>query len=148
MSKLGKFVLFVAILLGAFQLFVNGASASVQPRVRAYEWAAQQMGCPYTWGGTGPCGNGYDCSGLVMQAWKHAGVTLPRTTYEMLSSRHLQLIHWRKPKRGDLAFFGSGHVELVQWRYTTLGAPEPGESVRIEDWQGSDWRPTAFYRVH
>src|SRR5579875_2629509 len=38
-------------------------------RLRAYYWALTQAGHPYVWGGTGP---GYDCSGLVMMAYRHA----------------------------------------------------------------------------
>src|SRR5262245_25762194 len=74
-------------------------------RLRAYRWATTQAGHPYVWGGTGP---GYDCSGLVMMAYRHAGINLPRTTYGMLASRLLVRI-WH-PRQGDLAFYGSGHV--------------------------------------
>ena len=58
----------------------------------ALDWAeGHAAGCWYSYGGTG-CYPGYDCSGLVMEAFAHgAGITLPRTTYEMLGSRHL---HW------------------------------------------------------
>src|SRR5215475_11745640 len=55
----------------------------VPRRLRAYYWARSQTGHPYVWGGTGP---GYDCSGLVMMAYRHAGVRLPRTTSGMLAS--------------------------------------------------------------
>src|SRR5690606_4576603 len=33
------------------------------------------------WGGEGP--RGYDCSGFLQAAWKHAGVNIPRDTYGM-----------------------------------------------------------------
>src|SRR5262249_50972198 len=35
-----------------------------------------QLGCPYVYGGTGPCNSGYDCSGLVGAAWAAAGVSI------------------------------------------------------------------------
>jgi cell wall-associated NlpC family hydrolase len=39
-------------------------------------FAQAQVGHPYCWGGTGPrC---FDCSGLVMTAWRQVGVSLPR----------------------------------------------------------------------
>src|SRR5215472_9746077 len=67
-----------------------GASLTYKPllpaRLRAYVWAARQKGHPYVWGGTGP---GFDCSGLVMEAYLHAGILLPRTTTGMLGSRKL-----------------------------------------------------------
>src|SRR5215813_7761853 len=58
-------------------------SKYVPVRLRAYWWALSKKGHPYVYGGTGP---GYDCSGLVMMAYRHAGIHLPRTTYGMLAS--------------------------------------------------------------
>src|SRR5258707_3984309 len=96
------------------------------PRLRAYRWAARQKGHPYVWGGTGP---GFDCSGLVMEAYLHVGIRLPRTTTEMLASR--KLIRVRHPRMGDLAFYGTGHVELFRrWGYT-FGAPDYGAPVGV-----------------
>ena len=110
-------------------------------RLRAYAWAERQAGHPYSWGGTGP---GFDCSGLVMMAYRHAGVHLPRTTTGMLASRLLIRV-WR-PRMGDLAFYGSGHVELFRkWGYT-FGAHDAGSLVSLIRY-GWGWVPTAFYRV-
>lgn len=111
-------------------------------RLRAYYWARTQAGKPYEWGGTGPWG--YDCSGLVMMAYRHAGIGLPRTTYEMLASP--LLVRVSHPHIGDLAFYGSGHVELFRkWGYT-FGAHDFGTLVGLVHY-GWGWRPTAFYRV-
>jgi cell wall-associated NlpC family hydrolase len=111
------------------------------PRLRAYRWAVTQKGHPYVWGGTGP---GYDCSGLVMMAYRHAGISLPRTTFGMLASPLLvRVIH---PRMGDLAFYGTGHVELFRrWGYT-FGAHDYGTTVGLIHY-GWGWKPTAFYRV-
>jgi cell wall-associated NlpC family hydrolase len=110
-------------------------------RLRAYAWARRQVGHPYVWGGTGP---GFDCSGLVMMAYLHAGVHLPRTTTEMLASPLLvRVVH---PRMGDLAFYGSYHVELFRrWGYT-FGAHDSGSAVGLIHY-GWGWQPTAFYRV-
>jgi cell wall-associated NlpC family hydrolase len=111
------------------------------PRLRAYYWALSQAGHPYEFGGTGP---GYDCSGLVMMAYRHAGIRLPRTTYGMLASP--LLVRVRHPHRGDLAFYGSGHVELFRkWGYT-FGAHDYGSPISLMRY-GWGWTPTAFYRV-
>jgi len=110
-------------------------------RLRAYRWAKRQAGHPYVYGGTGP---GFDCSGLVMMAYRHAGIRLPRTTYQMLASPKLVRV-WR-PRRGDLAFYGTGHVELFdKWGYT-FGAHDYQVPVGLIHY-GHWWRPTAFYRV-
>jgi hypothetical protein len=44
----------------------------------AVSFALAQLGKPYQFGAEGP--NAYDCSGLVMAAWAHAGVSIPRVT--------------------------------------------------------------------
>lgn len=110
-------------------------------RLRAYYWAKTQAGHPYVWGGTGP---GYDCSGLVMMAYRHAGIRLPRTTGGMLGSPLLRQV-WH-PRMGDLAFYGPGHVELFRkWGYT-FGAHDVGTLVGLIHY-GWGWAPTAFYHV-
>ncbi len=110
-------------------------------RIRAYYWALSQKGHPYAYGGTGPA---FDCSGLVMMAYRHAGIHLPRTTYEMLDSP--LLVRVTHPRQGDLAFYGSGHVELFRkWGYT-FGAHDWGQPVSLIHY-GGDWRPTMYFRV-
>lgn len=117
------------------------AAQAVPRRLRAYWWAQKQAGHPYVWGGTGP---GFDCSGLVMMAWRHAGVDLPRTTTEMLASPLLVRV-WH-PRMGDLAFYGTGHVELFRKWGWTFGAHDAGSVVGLIHY-GWGWVPTAFYRV-
>jgi cell wall-associated NlpC family hydrolase len=122
-------------------LTLAAARHRLPKRLRAYYWATTQAGHPYVSGGTGP---GYDCSGLVMMAYRHAGVHLPRTTSGMLASPLLRRV-WH-PRMGDLAFFGPGHVELFRkWGYT-FGAHDPGTVVGLIHY-GWGWVPTAFYRV-
>ena len=50
------------------------ARSAVAAQVDRYERA--RLGLPYCWGGTGP--SCYDCSGLAMEAYASAGVTIPR----------------------------------------------------------------------
>jgi cell wall-associated NlpC family hydrolase len=121
----------------------SAAAKTVLPaRLRAFYWARSQYGKPYIWGGTGP--GGYDCSGLVMMAYRHAGINLPRTTYEMLSSWHL--VRVSVPQKGDLAFYGSGHVELYAHGSFTFGAHDAGTIINWIQF-GPWWHPTAYYRV-
>ncbi len=65
---------------------------------RAIAYASARLGDPYIWGGTGPVG--FDCSGLTSMAWRHAGVTIPRTSQEQWAGLH----HVAKPTPGDLVF--------------------------------------------
>jgi cell wall-associated NlpC family hydrolase len=79
----------------------------------ALDFAYQQVGKPYVWGGTGP--GGYDCSGLTQAAWAAAGVSLPRTTYQQVNAG--QRVSWENKQPGDLLFFypggnGPDHVGL------------------------------------
>jgi peptidoglycan DL-endopeptidase CwlO len=118
------------------------AAAALPLRIRALNWAKTQYGKPYIYGGTGP--GGYDCSGLVMMAYRHAGVNLPRTTGGMLASK--LLVRVAHPLKGDLAFYGTGHVELYAHGHYTYGAHSSGTRI---GWIlfGPWWHPTAYYRV-
>lgn len=114
----------------------------------ALNWAeGNATGCWYSWGGTS-CSPGYDCSGLVMEAFGHAtGIWLPHSTYAMLSNPHLHWIPLSQARRGDLMFYGSGHVEInTIWYHQTFGAHSSGQRVGYITW-GYGWYPTAAYRV-
>jgi cell wall-associated NlpC family hydrolase len=135
-------------LIAAFTVIgLVAAPASANRRQDAMAWALRRIGCPYTYGGTGPCHRGFDCSGLVVSAYAHVGMSLPRTTYEMLDSRAIKP-QTHHPHPGNLVFFGDGHVTLYYWRHVVLQAPQPGENVQLTRWYpGSDWVPTGYYKV-
>ena len=114
----------------------------------ALNWAERHAaGCWYSYGGSS-CSPGYDCSGLVMEAFGHgAGIWLPHSTYAMLANRHLHWIPLSQARRGDLMFYGSGHVEInTVWYHKTFGAHDWGQRVGWATW-GPWWHPTAAYRV-
>jgi cell wall-associated NlpC family hydrolase len=120
----------------------SAATASVRIAWAAH-WAATQAGKPYVYGGIGPWG--YDCSGLVYTAYRRYGFALPRTTYSMLGSWHLYRVY--HPVRGDLAFYGSGHVEILTGTWgVTFGMLHSGTVAGYHRWNAY-WHPTAFYRV-
>jgi cell wall-associated NlpC family hydrolase len=122
----------------------TAAARAARIRIRAWRWALRQRGKPYIWGGTGPVG--FDCSGLVYAAYRAAGLTLPRTTYEMLDSWRLVRIPKWKARRGDLAFFGPGHVELYAWGNWTFGAATTGTTIGFHE-MNSFWHPTMYFEV-
>lgn len=54
------------------------ASLPAGSNAGAVEAGLTQVGKPYVWGATGP--DGYDCSGLMVWAYKQIGKTLPRSS--------------------------------------------------------------------
>ncbi|WP_245592653.1 C40 family peptidase [Actinomadura rifamycini] len=96
---------------------------------KAVRFAKKQIGKPYRWGAEGP--SAYDCSGLVMAAWREAGVRIPRVTYAQYRKidRKVKL---KNLKPGDLVFFRNrGHVGMYVGDDRYLHAPNSGERVRI-----------------
>jgi len=145
-GKVAAVLLAVGLVAGTTLLSAASAHAGTKPpRLVAFDWAKAQAGKPYIYGGTGL--NGYDCSGLVYAAYKRAGFTLPRTTLGMLSSSRLG--RTGSPRGGELAFFGTGHVEFVTWeRHVTYGALHSGTSLWWHRWySGSSWHPTVYLYV-
>jgi cell wall-associated NlpC family hydrolase len=75
------------------------------------------------------------------------GTTLPRTTYDLLAdSGHFYAIPVSQARRGDLLFYGSGHVEIATvWYHVSFGAQTTGTRVGWHQWGGS-WAPTLALR--
>ncbi|MFF8030446.1 MULTISPECIES: NlpC/P60 family protein [unclassified Streptomyces] len=97
---------------------------------KALAFARAQIGKPYVWGATGP--DSYDCSGLTQGAWKAAGVTLPRTTYDQVEAGTTVPLSQARP--GDLVFFYDDvtHVGVYIGNGMMIHAPKPGTYVREE----------------
>ncbi|MFJ3445136.1 NlpC/P60 family protein [Streptomyces sp. NPDC086081] len=97
---------------------------------KALAFARAQIGKPYVWGAVGP--GSYDCSGLTQAAWKAAGVTLPRTTYDQVDAGTTVALSRAQP--GDLVFFYDDitHVGLYIGNGMMIHAPKPGAYVREE----------------
>ena len=127
---------------------VTGGYSGSRAGNAALNWAERHAtGCWYSYGGSS-CAQGYDCSGLVMEAFGHgAGIWLPHSTYAMLGNPHLHRIPLSQARRGDLMFYGSGHVEInTVWYHKTFGAHHSGTRVGWRTWS-QWWHPTAAYRV-
>ncbi|MFD8226584.1 NlpC/P60 family protein [Streptomyces massasporeus] len=97
---------------------------------KALAFARAQIGKPYVWGAVGP--GSYDCSGLTQAAWKAAGVTLPRTTYDQVNAGTTVPLSQARP--GDLVFFYDDvtHVGIYIGNGMMIHAPKPGTYVREE----------------
>jgi peptidoglycan DL-endopeptidase CwlO len=109
---------------------VTGATNTVPTSTqagKAVAFAFAQLGCPYVFGGTGPCGSGFDCSGLTMQAWAAAGVAVPRTSEAQAG---LPSVPLSALQPGDiLEFAGDSHVGIYVGHNMLIDAPQPGLNV-------------------
>ena len=101
----------------------------------AITFAEQQLGKPYLWGGTGP--DAFDCSGLVMMAYRAAGINIARTSEQQwVTEQHVPASQVRP---GDLVFFvgadgtptSPGHVGLVIGGGKMIEAYATGFPIRI-----------------
>ncbi|NBE53960.1 C40 family peptidase [Streptomyces boluensis] len=114
----------------------------------AIRWALGQLGTPYQWGGT--CKNSHgkdamgrcDCSSLMQQAYKAAGVTLTRTTYTQVKDGKAVSVDALRP--GDLLFTeGTAavpeHVGMAIGQGLIVHAPHTGDVVRITTL--ASWKP-------
>ncbi|MFG3636550.1 C40 family peptidase [Streptomyces huasconensis] len=106
----------------------DGGYATKAAKVIAF--AEAQIGKPYVWGATGP--DSYDCSGLTQDAWKAAGITLPRTTWDQVKAG--TTVKTADAKPGDLVFFYDdiSHVGIYIGGGKMIHAPKPGAKVRVE----------------
>ncbi|MFC5074174.1 C40 family peptidase [Kitasatospora cinereorecta] len=113
------------------------APREVQTAIR---WALGQLDTPYQWGGSctdshGPDPMGRcDCSSLMQQAYKAAGVTLTRTTYTQVKDGKSVSVHALRP--GDLLFTEGSvntpeHVGMFIGQGLIIHAPRTGDVVRI-----------------
>jgi len=97
--------------------------------VRALKIAMTAMGDEYVWGAAGP--NQFDCSGLVVWAYKQLGVTLEHFTGDLWNE--IEHVSRSELKPGDLVFFyGIDHVGFYVNKNLFLDAPTFGQVVQIQ----------------
>lgn len=99
----------------------------------AIAWAKSQIGWPYVWGGEGPADGGYDCSGLVMMAYRSQGIYLPHQSG--LQYNYGTKVPLGQRQAGDLIFWSNGssiyHVAMSLGGDSMIEAPTEGVPVRI-----------------
>src|SRR5215211_184982 len=89
--------------------------------------ARAQIGTTYAYGGAAP--GGFDCSGLVVYAFKQAGVSLPRTSFAQFGVG--TAVDRASIQAGDLVFFnangpGASHVGIATSNSTVINATTRG----------------------
>jgi peptidoglycan DL-endopeptidase CwlO len=94
----------------------------------AVAFARAQIGDPYVYAAAGP--DTWDCSGLTMVAWAHAGVTMEHNALAQFLS--LPKVSLDQLAPGDLVFFGNPihHVGIYVGAGTMIEAPHTGAFVR------------------
>jgi cell wall-associated NlpC family hydrolase len=103
------------------------------------DYALAQLGKPYVWGAAGP--NAFDCSGLTMSAWAHAGVSLAH--YTVTQEHEGRPVPAGQVAAGDLVLIpGSdppgpglpGHVGIYLGDGLVLSAIDQEEGVAVQSW--------------
>lgn len=105
--------------------------------VQALKWALSQRGKPYVWGAAGP--NSYDCSGLVMWAYAHVGISLDHFTGDQWNEG--EHIPRSELEPGDLVFFFPtiSHVGMYIGDGLMVDAPTQGQDVQVQPVMWSDF---------
>jgi peptidoglycan DL-endopeptidase CwlO len=125
---------------------VGTVNAPNQTVATAIAYAEEQLGKPYQWGATGP--DAFDCSGLVMMAYRAAGIDIVRTSQEQWATE--QRVPASQVQPGDLVFFAGadgtptspGHVGLVIGNGQMIEAYATGFPIRIASYTDRD--PVGF----
>ena len=96
--------------------------------VQALRWALTRRGDAYVWGGSGP--TVFDCSGLVMWAYAHVGISLAHLTFDQWNEGEHVPADQAQP--GDLIFlYGLNHVGMYVGNGLFINAPHTGTVVQI-----------------
>ena len=91
------------------------------------DFACQFIGNPYVWGGTSLT-NGADCSGFVQSVYANFGISLPRTTYDMVNVGYE--VSYDQALPGDLVLY-DGHVGLYMGDGTIVNAMNEAQGIGI-----------------
>jgi cell wall-associated NlpC family hydrolase len=106
--------------------------------------ALAQVGDPYVYAATGP--DAFDCSGLVVYAWRQAGYRLAVRTAEQMR-RIAAPVPPGQERPGDLLFSqfntprvpgGAGHVAIVVSNGLLVEAARPGLPVRVRPYDPAE----------
>ena len=96
---------------------------------QALSLARSKVGRPYVWGAAGP--SAFDCSGLVVWAFKQLGISLPHSSATLSTMGTPVAKGALQP--GDLVFFYSpvSHVGIYAGNGMVLNATQSGEPVQF-----------------
>ncbi|MGS0687270.1 NlpC/P60 family protein [Nakamurella sp. GG22] len=106
----------------------------------AVEAALSRQGLPYVWAAEGP--DSFDCSSLMMWAWRQAGVEIPRNSAAQADA--LPEIPLDQLQPGDLVTFYSpvSHVGMYVGDGKVLHASMPGVPIKVVPLAAAGPNPT------
>ena len=110
--------------------------------VRAVRAALTKQGAPYIWGAQGP--DTFDCSGLMLWAYRQAGVNLPRVSWDQARIGS-PVVTGLAP--GDLIgmYTPVTHIGMYVGNGLYVNAPQSGDVVKVSR---APWRDvTAIRRI-
>nr|NLI51386.1 hypothetical protein [Propionibacterium sp.] len=116
--------------------FGTGAASS-SAAAQAVAYARSKLGYPYVWAAEGP--SAFDCSGLVVAAYRSAGVSLPHSSLTL--SRMGTSVSRYELRPGDLIFWYNPvhHVAIYEGNGNMIHAQNPSVGVvrtPISQWLG------------
>jgi cell wall-associated NlpC family hydrolase len=131
---------------GEAQAGVNYSSQNFSPAAEDVLFRALGLvGTPYRWGGNTP-DSGFDCSGLIGFVFRDAaGISLPRTTRELIVMR-AQDVSEQNLQTGDLLFFATGggsqvsHAGIYVGEGRFVHAPQTGGTVKLDTLSKAYWQ--------
>lgn len=132
----------------AAKLPTQPGTSTDQVALKALSYAQSQKGKPYAWGGIGP--KSYDCSGLVLAAYRAAGITMPRVAADQYGTG--VSVPLDQVQQGDLLFYASDvtqpdtiyHVVVYNGAGTIVDAPYTGAYVGTRQMWTQDLLPVAW----
>ncbi|MEE9963992.1 MAG: C40 family peptidase [Propionicimonas sp.] len=122
-----------------------GDYGDVNARVKkAIAYAVSKVGNSYVWGASGP--NSFDCSGLMLAAYRKAGISLPHSSAAQAGRG--RAVSKSKLRPGDLVFYAHGgrvyHVAMYIGGGKIVHARQPRYGIQINSLNG--YSPVASAR--
>lgn len=128
------------------QTFVTNKNQNLQVNANGSKVAGiacQFAGYPYVWGGANPS-SGFDCSGLVVYAYKQLGISLPHLASSQMSAGYA--VDYNNLQAGDLIFFsmkgnGIDHVGIITGSDGSfIHASSPNTGVKYDNLYNSYYK--------
>ena len=106
--------------------------------------ALTRLGAPYAWAAAGP--DAFDCSGLVVWAFKQAGLTMPHSSTALASGGEPVALDQMQPGDVISLFPDASHVGIYAGNGRMIHAQFEGLAVIVESLRGAPINNVRRYR--